>query len=471
MPRTFFRGVPRFPSYALWLAGTALAILVVPCRADQIVVASETLIRLTVPSAPVPKPALRYLLLPDLIEMSPGNPIQQYIKSSMEQQSFFFDKAAFERREQLLAMPLRELPASEAQEYSRSALEDADRAARLDNPDWQTLIKLKADGYSLLLPEVQQMRGIARALAARLRAEVDQGRFDDARRTAKTLFAMSRHLGEHPTFIGELVGIAIASIAIGPLEDMLQQPGSPNLYWALTNLPSPFIRLDNGAGGERICLLSVFRELDSTAAMSAQAIKAFLADKDLLLDIKKPAGIQEFLAERVKDQEQLRAARGRLIESGFKEELLLKFPPEQVILLDEKRESVARFDDMLKFLILPSWQAESLLNAAGPKKPRAYFADALLPAVNSVKRAQGRIDQRFALLRHVEALRLFAAEHNGALPAKLSEITVPLPDDPFTGKPFRYELTNQTAHLRGTPPAHAENVAGLNIHYEITIQR
>ena len=75
------------------------------------------------------------------------------------------------------------------------------------------------------------------------------------------------------------------------------------------------------------------------------------------------------------------------------------------------------------------------------------------------------------MLRHVEALRLYAAEHNGSLPAKLSECSVPLPDDPFTGKPFRYELDGDTAHLRGSPPAAEQNNPHFNVHYEVTVQK
>jgi hypothetical protein len=93
-----------------------------------------------------------------------------------------------------------------------------------------------------------------------------------------------------------------------------------------------------------------------------------------------------------------------------------------------------------------------------------------LPAQASVQHAQGRIAQRIALLRHVEAVRMYAALHNGALPAKLSEISVPLPDDPFTGKPFRYELVGATAHLRGTPPKSAPDNRFLRVHYEITLK-
>ena len=78
-----------------------------------------------------------------------------------------------------------------------------------------------------------------------------RGRFGPVRRalrTAKTIFALAQHLGEHPTFVGNLVGFATATMAIGPLEEMLEQPGCPNLYWALTHLPDPLVPLDRGAG-------------------------------------------------------------------------------------------------------------------------------------------------------------------------------------------------------------------------------
>jgi hypothetical protein len=104
------------------------------------------------------------------------------------------------------------------------------------------------------------------------------------------------------------------------------------------------------------------------------------------------------------------------------------------------------------------------------KNPPALFADELVPALRNVRIAQARLDQRIALLRHIEALRMHAAEHNGTLPAKLADISVPLPVDPVTGKPFRYEVTGNTAHLRGSPPAGHEKVPVFNIHYVVTLQ-
>ena len=48
---------------------------------------------------------------------------------------------------------------------------------------------------------------------------------------------------------------------------------------------------------------------------------------------------------------------------------------------------------------------------------------------------------------------------------------MPLPDDPFTGKPFRYELAGDTAHLRGQPPAGEEKNPDFNLHYEVTLRK
>jgi hypothetical protein len=455
------------------LGCAALAVFALPARAEQTVTAAETVIRLTVQPAAAPKPALRYLLLPELKEMNPGNPIHNYLKCFMEQQNFFFSKEAFERREKLLVMPLKELPAQELLDYGRFALRQADWAARLDKPDWQILLKLKTDGINLLLPDVQQLRALAQALKVRFRAEVALGRFDDALRTAKTMFAMARHMGDHPTLIGDLVGLAIAYVAIGPLEEMLEQPGCPNLYWALTNLPNPLVPLDKGMEGERLLIFSEFRDLDDSAPMSEEQIKSLIAHIDKLLkeDKSKPeAGVRAWLDARTKDEKSVGAARRRLVEVGLPEERVLRFPADQVILLDERREYEVRRDEIMKLMPLPDWQLEALVPWARQAREPALF-DFLVPAPQKVRRAQGRLEQRIALLRHVEALRLYAAAHDGKLPGKLADVPVPLPPDPFTGKPFRYHVDGATAHLRGSPPPGMEKEPAFNVHYAVTIQK
>jgi hypothetical protein len=459
------------------LVCAALIVCTLPARADQPATSTETVIRLTVQPAAAPKPALRYVLLPELKETNPGNPIQGYLKCFMEQEKFFSDKEALERREKLLAMPLRELPAKELQNYGGFALRQADWAARLDTPDWQILLRLKSDGVNTLIPDVQEMRKLAAALKVRFRAEVALRRFDDALGTARTMFALSRHLGEHPTFIGDLVGIAVAYVAVGPLEEMLEQPGCPNLYWALTNLPQPLVRLDLGAEGERTWLLPHFRDLDDRAPMSPEQLRRFVAEMDRLLrpDKEQPGkpfeGLRAWLDAREKDEGRVAAARRRLVEVGLPEERVARFPADQVILLDEERAYEVRRDDLMKLLNLPAWQMAALTDPAREDRAQEAALFGFEPAVSKVRRAQARLEQRIALLRHVEALRLYAAGHDGALPAKLSEFSVPLPEDPFTGKPFGYEVTGNTAHFRGSPPPGEEKNPSFNIHYEVTVQK
>ena len=61
------------------------------------------------------------------------------------------------------------------------------------------------------------------------------------------------------------------------------------------------------------------------------------------------------------------------------------------------------------------------------------------------------------LLRTVEALRMYAAEH-GRWPEKLEDIkAVPVPNDPFTEKPFEYAVKDGVALLDRRRMCRAEN--------------
>ena len=57
---------------------------------------------------------------------------------------------------------------------------------------------------------------------------------------------------------------------------------------------------------------------------------------------------------------------------------------------------------------------------------------------------------------------------NAMRQGNFSALSTPLMD-PFTGKPFRYEVNGATAHFRGSPPPGEEKTPFYNVHYEITI--
>ena len=48
---------------------------------------------------------------------------------------------------------------------------------------------------------------------------------------------------------------------------------------------------------------------------------------------------------------------------------------------------------------------------------------------------------------------------------------MPVPDDPFTGKPLGYEVKGDTAIIRGATPKEFEGQPGYNVRYEITVRK
>jgi hypothetical protein len=251
------RGVPVPLTIALFIAQVACSPTAKVASAAQ---PTEAVILLSVQPMPAPQPALRYLLLPELKEMTPGNPIEGYLKCLLDQ-----DYTA------------------QYETLTKAALRQADRAARMDKPDWQILLKTKTEGFELLLSDAQKMRSVAAGLKDRFLIEVAEQRLDDALGTAKTMFSMSRHMGEHPTLIGDQVGFAIANQTFGPLEEMLQQSRCPNLYWAFTNLPHPLVSLDRGMEGERLLFMGEFRDLDDTNPMTQAQLKKLIDHIDRLI--------------------------------------------------------------------------------------------------------------------------------------------------------------------------------------------
>ncbi len=459
----------------------ALLALSLPARAGEQPAANETVIRLKVPPAPAPKPALRFQLLPEMSEQEPGNAVLGYLKSVAEQNVFL---AEGDKHEKWLEMPLKDFPVKEVRAAGfgkdSSLFQRVDAAARLDHADWQTMLPLRKQGYRLLIPEVQQMRALARGNALRLRADAAERDFNDSIVAGKTLLAMGRQLGDHPTLIGDLVGIACVNMAIAPLEEMLQQPGCPNLYWALSDLPDPLVSIRPGLQGERM-VFATFGGLNSRRSMTAAELQQAIDQIDAIL---RPTGTEHrkvappvrdprgWITAQSQDESKVRAARQRLAASGLPEERVRQFPALQVVVLDDQLTATIQFDELSKVLMLPYWQGEKTIRALQPKKgdEDRLFAE-FVPAVLKVRHAQVRMQQRIALLRCVEALRLFSADNDGRLPARLEDLHVPVPVDPVTGQPFRYSADGATATIRGTPPAGMEKMAPYNVRYEVTIAK
>jgi hypothetical protein len=437
----------------------------------------EAAVRITVQPMPAPKPALKYQLLPELRELKPGNAAQNYLKCFMEQRLFFYSKEALSERARYQTMPLGDLPADKLRQYGGFILRQADWAARLDAVDWQTLERIQNGGMETLADELGPLQGLAAALHVRLRAEVAGRHFDDAIGAAKTMFALARHLGEHTTEVADLVGLWVAHLGLVALEEMIEQPGCPNLYWALTDLPCPLVDLRKGVQGDRTLVAADMRSLRDDAPMTDSETEKFVSRLSGVMGFAReqagqpPRSVRARLQARVKDLARVSAARQRLVEAGYGPDLVKTFPPTQAILVDEKRDYELQRDERIKLLAVPLWQIDtSAGNEERASDTGGLFAD-LLPHIIKLRRTQGRLEQQIAILRHIEALRLYAAAHDGKLPAKPFDISVPLPIDPVTGQPFVYGVDGVTAHIRGGYLHGEEKERPCDVHYEVTLRK
>jgi hypothetical protein len=434
---------------------------------------AQEAVRLNVRPMAAPKPALKYLLLPEVRELNPGNPAQYYLRCFAEQRNFFFSKEATTARTNYLAMPLPELAKAKLDGYGGSALRQADWAARLDPIDWEVLQRVQTEGMDLLLPELGPLRILGLGLKVRFRSEVAERNYENAVRSAKTMLALARHFGDYPAEAANRNGLWVADQAVDVLEEMVQQPGCPNLYWALTDLPSPLVDLRKGFQGMRSLVSADLEPLRSNVPMTEAEIEKLVSHLSGSLGFARqqagqaPRSLRAELKARLKGPERVQAAAARLVEAGLGE-AVRKYPPGQIILLDEKRDYETRRDESMKVLSLAPWQIDAL--GVIEPAPDGLFTD-LLPQVIKGRRAQALLEQRLGMVRHVEALRLYAAGHDGKFPAKLTDVGVPLPLDPFTGKPYVYLVEGVVAHLRAGPPAGDEKNAGAHLHYELTMQK
>jgi hypothetical protein len=94
-----------------------------------------------------------------------------------------------------------------------------------------------------------------------MRVEIAEQKLDKAIRTLETGLAFAEHVAKGPFFINALVGIAIANLMLEKVKVLITQPGAPNLYWALTTLPQPFVSLRNSFENEQVLVESMIPEL------------------------------------------------------------------------------------------------------------------------------------------------------------------------------------------------------------------
>jgi hypothetical protein len=444
-------------------------------------------IAMTLHPTALPVPLSKINLITDYDDLQPGNRVQGLLKVFMEQDTFF-KMAGTEEWYNKLSLPLKDFPVDRSiengiaypEKYTRM-MGYLDRGARYKTIEWNEYFELRKDGFYLLLPEVQKMRQLSSVARYRMRGEIKQGRFDRAAETAKSIFGIAEALEQHPCLIGYLVCIAIATQAQIGIEEMVQQPGCPNLFWALTKIPQPMFSMKLAFGGERMFVMAQMTEfMKPTRALGDAELDSILSNLDEMLRMES-SNPMDRLFQSVKiryaligaDSARMEKCRQRLIAEGCPAAVVKSLPLLQVAIADDLYRYEILRDELFKPMSLPYYEAEPWIRKAEDaiKKAKSngdIIGPALLPAVWNVKRAQARYEQRMGLLRCVEAVRLYAHANGGKLPESLAATGLPLPKDPISGQPFTYSVKDGVASLHGADPKTGERAFR---HYELRIAK
>jgi hypothetical protein len=443
-----------------------------------------------------PKPALKYQLLPPFLERRPGNAAVWWNRIPAERRSFFeefskeYDKGG--KIDTWLNIPLGTPQEKEYREKELTKVihllkpghlySDMERAARFESCDWQLPIR-EGNVFAILLPDVQQSRTYARMLAAKAHLEIAEGRYDEAVRTFQTGYAEARHVAQGTFLVGSLVGVTIAGITSHEVQKFIQQPSAPNLYWALSSLPRPLVDFRPGGEVESSLFYLQFPELRDVDKKNLSAdgwgklLNSVVADLIRISD-------SQFVGKKDKTNpvttvvsvlQGYPRAKRYLIEQGRSAAEVDAMPAAQVVLLYSVRLYDELIDEQFKWFFLPSSDVyEERLQGAMRTAQTSLaereiipFARVLEPVAWPAKGAEARCQWNIAMLRIFEAMRLYAAAHDGRWPDHLSDITeVPLPTNPVDGKAFVYERQRDKAIATS-----AQGPRGVPWRHEITLMQ
>jgi hypothetical protein len=448
----------------------SLALCSTVCGADKTVDKSIEVKRLSLASAHEPVPVMKYRLLPRRLDQKAGNAALLYYSAA----ALCPDENPNEMRKKIddwRALPADQLPRQELDEVLSSfenCFHYIELAAQRAHCQWDMPLE---DGYALQLPALSVYRSMAMAMQLKIRLLIADGQMEQALEMLQHGLHMGHGIAQGPTVIQGLVGTAITALMLKEVEGLMQMSDAPSLYWALTALPDPLVDMYPSLENEREILFVEFpqlrnleTELLSTGQASA-AVSSFLGKIQSLgggmdeLPFKGlvPAGwvmIHYF------------AAKEHLAHRGFSQERIETMPAAQAVLIYQKQEYLDMLDGMFKWFTVPYYQAQPHLQRSEQrfddhrkaKGIKANLFSVLLPALSRIAFLEARLDRHVALLRTIEAIRLFAADHSGQLPDALADITqVPIPTDPVTGQTFLYKRKDAQSARLEAPVSPAES--------------
>jgi hypothetical protein len=279
-----------------------------------------------------------------------------------------------------------------------------------------------------------------------------------------------------------------------PLEDLIQAPGMPSLYWALADRVHPLIDMSGAVDSERFQMereIPQLRELD-TGPWSVEKARVFgeeMHGKLFKIDgLRAPdfshsaafglehwsyrLGLAALVAQAYPEAKRALLAQGRAPAQ------VEAMPAVQVAALHTFQKYQQIRDDVFKWSSLPYYQAYQGMDKAfigGHARARDSLLlklfTVLIPGMKASLLATTMVERRLDAIQCIEAIRLHAAAH-GELPGRLEEISeAPAPLDLATGKAFDYRVEGDHATLSAFAPPGAPAVEQYMIRYELKLTR
>ncbi|MHC4511184.1 MAG: hypothetical protein ACYTAO_19920 [Planctomycetota bacterium] len=313
-------------------------------------------VELTLQPAQADVPTQEYKLLPRADKQTDADAVPLYEQAI---EAMPKGRKAEKQIREWLELPVEQLPLGDVEEALQKHTESlrlAARAARCKECKWPQW------NPGTTPPDTSGFRRLTFLLRLWARWEIVRGGHDGALLAMQTGFAMGRHLGQAPTMIQVQVAMAVGGAMCKEIEQFMQAKDSPNLYWAIANLPRPLADVEKSIENER----------------------ANLKDRNLLV--------------------------------------------------------------------------------------RRQLEKVLKPAHDRMRMMTKRLDTNLNALQCVEALRHYAASHDGRLPEQLSDISdVDVPKDLLAGKAFEYSRNATGAVLQSAVPKDGDSRDAVR--YEIVLKK
>lgn len=424
--------------------------------------------RLMIDPASTPSPALRYQLLPPIEQRTAGNAAVLYGKVFSQQQALMRDREVWSNLNDWLELPIQDiLNQSRIQDVtSNGSLFSAIReASKCRHADWQIpLDDPEVKAFLILLPEVQETRQVARLTALRARRQIAEGDYAGAVESLQSGYAIARHVSAGRTVVNALVGFSIVSMMNDQLLDLIQQPEAPNLYHAIAFLPKPLIDLTPAIEFEFIAFEKNFHQLRRVYDMGLgeaywdSQLESFWNEAQMHFGDSAKEAHGHTLPDLVARGTPI--ARDALSKWGWSDEELEEMPVGRLLLLHTVELRRRQMQEAAKWMYVDGREALTRIKLAAEKATRA-FADGedVFPGLHSgdfplyaARLAEMRTWRMLSLIQTVEAIRCYAANHQGNLPENLSAIEdVIVPKDPLSGNAFRFSRGAKSVTLSAPP--------------------